>query len=103
MDNSEEFRCISLCSGYGGIELGLKRVIPNLRTIAYVEVGAFACTNLVAKIEEDKLDAAPIWTDIKTFNGRPFRNRVHIITGGYPCQPFSVAGQRKGADDPRHL
>ncbi len=103
MDNSEEFRCISLCSGYAGIELGLKRVIPNLRTVAYVEVEAFACTNLVAKIEEGKLDAAPIWTDIKTFDGRPFRDRIHLITGGYPCQPFSVAGQRRGTDDPRHL
>ena len=103
VDNTEEFRCISLCSGYAGIELGLERVIPNFRTVLYVEVEAFACANLVAKIEQGKLAEAPIWTDIKTFDGRPFRNRVHIITGGYPCQPFSVAGQRKGEQDPRHL
>ncbi len=103
MDNTEEFRCISLCTGYAGIELGLRRVIPNLRTIAYVEREGFACSNLVAKIEEGKLDAAPIWTDIKTFDGRPFYNKVHLITGGYPCQPFSCAGKRKGTDDPRHL
>lgn len=103
MDNTEEIRCLSLCTGYAGIELGLKRIIPTLRTIAYVEVEAFACTNLVAKIEEGRLDAAPIWTDIKTFDGQPFRDRVHIITGGYPCQPFSVAGKRQGTDDPRHL
>jgi DNA (cytosine-5)-methyltransferase 1 len=103
VDNTEQFNCISLCTGYAGIELGLERVIPNLRTVCYVEVEAFACANLVAKIEQGKLAEAPIWTDIKTFNGRPFRNRVHIITGGYPCQPFSVAGQRKGESDPRHL
>ncbi len=103
VDNTEEFRCISLCSGYAGIELGLEKVIPNLRTVLYVEVEAFACTNLVAKIEEGKLDAAPIWTDIKTFNGRPFRDRIHLIIGGYPCQPFSVAGKRQGTDDLRHL
>ncbi len=103
VDNTEEFRCISFCTGYAGIELGLREVIPNLRTVAYVEVEAFACANLVAKIEENKLDAAPIWTNLKTFNGEPFRDRVHLITGGYPCQPFSHAGQRKGADDPRHL
>jgi site-specific DNA-cytosine methylase len=103
VDNTEQFNCISLCTGYAGIELGLERVIPNLRTVCYVEVEAFACSNLVAKIEQGKLAEAPIWTDIKTFNGRPFRNRVHIITGGYPCQPFSVAGQRKGESDPRHL
>lgn len=103
VDNSEEFRCISLCTGYAGIELGLKRVIPNLRTVCYVEVEAFACANLVAKIEAGELDAAPIWTDIKTFDGKPFYQRVHIITAGYPCQPFSVAGKRKGTADPRHL
>ncbi len=103
MDNTEEFRCISLCTGYVGIELGLRQVIPNLRTVAYVEIEAFACANLVAKIEEGKLDAAPIWTDIKTFDGRSFRDRVHLITGGYPCQPFSYAGKRKGTADPRHL
>ncbi len=103
MDNSKEFRCISFCTGYAGIELGLRTVIPNLRTVTYVEVEAFACANLVAKIEEGKLDAAPIWTDIKTFNGEPFRDRIHLITGGYPCQPFSVAGKRQGTADPRHL
>ena len=103
VDNSKEFRCISFCTGYGGVELGLRAVIPNLRTVAYVEVEAFACSNLVAKIEAGKLDAAPIWTDIKTFNGRPFRDRIHLITGGYPCQPFSVAGKRQGESDPRHL
>ncbi len=103
VDNTEEFRCISFCTGYAGIELGLRRVIPNLRTVAYVEVEAFACTNLVAKIEQSQLAAAPIWTDIKTFNGQPFRDRIHLITAGYPCQPFSTAGQRKGTSDPRHL
>ena len=103
MDNTEEFRCISLCTGYAGLEMGLKRAIPTLRTVCYVEVEAFACANLVAKIEAGKLDVAPIWTDIKTFDGRPFRKRVHIVTAGYPCQPFSVAGKRQGTDDPRHL
>jgi len=103
VDNTEQFNCISLCTGYGGLELGLRRVIANLRTICYVEIEAFACANLVSKIEQGRLDAAPIWTDIKSFNGKPFRNQVHIITGGYPCQPFSVAGKRQGTDDPRHL
>ena len=103
MDNTEQFNCISLCTGYAGIELGLRRCIHNLRTVVYVERESFAVANLVSKIEAGKLDAAPIWTDIKTFDGRPFRDRVHIITGGYPCQPFSVAGKRQGTEDPRHL
>lgn len=101
MDNTEEFRCISLCTGYAGLELGIRRAVPALRTVCYVEVEAFAIANLVAKIEAGKLDAAPVWTDIKTFDGRPFRKRVHIITAGYPCQPFSVAARRyrKERDD----
>lgn len=103
MDNTEEFRCISLCTGYAGLELGIRRTVPTLRTVCYVEIEAFALSNLVAKIEAGLLDAAPVWTDIKTFDGRPFYKRVHIITAGYPCQPFSTAGKRKGADDPRHL
>lgn len=94
---------ISLCAGYGGIDLGLKAVIPNLRTVAYVEIEAFAVANLVAKMEAGQMDAAPIWSDIKTFPGEEFCNKVHIISGGYPCQPFSHAGKRKGKDDPRHL
>ena len=61
MDNTEAFTHLSLCAGYGGIDLGLKRVLPGLRTGAYVEREAFAAANLVAKVEEGKLDLAPIY------------------------------------------
>jgi DNA (cytosine-5)-methyltransferase 1 len=94
---------VSLCTGYAGIDLGLKRVIPGIRTIAYSEIEGYACTNLVAKIESGQLDAAPIWSDLKTFPYRSFYNKVHILSGGYPCQPFSNAGKRSGTDDSRHL
>ena len=103
MDTTKAVTHVSLCSGYGGIDLGLKRVVPNLRTVAYVEIEAFACANLVAKMEEGRMDAAPIWTNLKTFPWACFRDRVDILSGGYPCQPFSAAGKRRGADDPRHL
>ena len=45
----------------------------------------------------------PIWTDLKTFNAHRFRNRLFFLLAGYPCQPFSYAGRRRGSEDPRHL
>jgi len=103
MDTTKPVTHISLCAGYGGIDLGLKRAIPNLRTVAFSEIEAFACANLVAKMEAGCLDPAPIWTDVKTFPWASFRGKVDILSGGYPCQPFSAAGKRLGKDDPRHL
>jgi DNA-cytosine methyltransferase len=103
MDTSQTITHISLCAGYGGIDIGLKRAIPNLRTIAFSEIEAFACANLVSKMEKGLLDAAPIWTNLKTFPWAEFRGKVDILSGGYPCQPFSAAGKRLGTEDPRHL
>ena len=103
MDFTKTITHLGLCAGYGGIELGLKRVIPTLRSIALCEIEAFAIANLVSKMEAGLMDAAPIWTDLKTLPWESFRDRVDILTGGYPCQPFSAAGKRLGGEDPRHL
>jgi DNA-cytosine methyltransferase len=94
---------ISLCSGYGGIDLGLRRVCQSLRTVAYAEIEAFAIECLLARMEGGQLDAAPIWSDLKSFPWAEFSGKVDILSGGYPCQPFSAAGKRAGKDDPRHL
>jgi DNA (cytosine-5)-methyltransferase 1 len=103
MDTTQAITHLSLCAGYGGIDLGLKRAIPGLRTVAFSEIEAFACANLVAKMEAGQLDVAPVWTNLKTFPWHQFRGKVDILSGGYPCQPFSAAGKRLGKDDPRHL
>ena len=94
---------LALCSGVGGIELGLKLAEPTARTVCYVEREAFPIAVTLTRICEGYLDDAPVWSDVKTFDGKPWRGKVDCVTGGYPCQPFSVAGGRKGADDPRHL
>ena len=104
MDITKELpTVISFCSGYGGIERGLDLAGVKHRVLAYVEIEAFAIANLVAKMESGQLVPAPIFTDLKTFPAHLFRDCIDIITGGYPCQPFSAAGKRLGTEDPRHL
>lgn len=92
---------LHLCSGYGGFELALREW--GVRTVCHVERDAHAAATLVARMEEATLDQAPIWDDLCTFDGRPWRGRVGIVTAGFPCQPFSAAGQRSGLDDERWI
>jgi len=104
VDHTQKLTHISLCTGYGGIDLGLSRALSGaVRAVAYVEIEAFAVENLVSKIENELLEVAPIFTDLKRFPWRKFRGRVDIVSGGFPCQPFSSAGRGVGDEDSRHL
>ena len=85
------------------LDLDSDRLYQNLRTIAYVEREAYAAANLAGKIEEGRLDAAPIWADLLDFPYGKFRGLVDIATAGIPCQPHSHAGLRKGGGDERFL
>lgn len=94
---------ISLCAGYAGLDLGLHIAEPAYRTVAFVERESHAAAALVARMADEALGQAAIWDDLRSFDGRPWRERVHLLSAGYPCQPFSYAGKRGGEEDPRHL
>ena len=94
---------MSLFSGYGGFSLGLRLAGLTTRTICYVEWDKYCQQVIQARIEDGHLDDAPIWDDIKSFDGTQYRGLVDLVTAGFPCQPHSNAGLRKGADDARNL
>ena len=85
----------SLFSGIGGIDLGLERA--GHRVLWQSEIDKYACRVLKKHWPE-----IPNLGDVKKINWSEVPN-VDIIAGGYPCQPFSTAGKRKGKEDPRHL
>ena len=90
------FDVLSLFSGAGGLDLGLRLAIPGSRVVAYVEREAYAAATLVARMEDATLDPAPVWDDVSTFDGRPWRGIVDCVAGGFPCQDISVAGRGAG-------
>ena len=95
---------ISICSGLGGMELGLDAALDGrTRTVCYVENELGVASILAARIEDGTLAPAPIWSDLRTFDPEPWRGKVALLAGGFPCQPHSVAGSQLGEDDPREL
>ncbi len=102
MDSTEQ-TIISIATGTAGLERGLENVGLKIRIAAFVEIEAFIIANLVAAMEACKMDTVPIWADVKTFPAKYFRGKIHGITAGYPCQPFSKSGKRIGSDDKRHI
>ena len=95
---------LSVCAGYGGLDLALRLATGGrARTVAYVEREAAAVGVLAARMADGGLDDAPVWDDLGTFDGRPWRGVVDLVAGGIPCQPFSVAGKRGGLADERWL
>lgn len=90
---------LALFAGAGGGILGGKML--GWRTVCAVEWDAYAASVLVARQNDKTLDPFPIWDDVQTFDGRPWRGRVDVISGGFPCQDISCAGKGAGIDGER--
>jgi len=92
-------KVLDLFSGIGGFSLGLEKV--GFETVAFCEIEPY-CRGVLAKHWPD----TPIYGDVKQLTGEQLRADgivPSVIVGGYPCQPFSVAGRQRGAEDDRHL
>jgi DNA (cytosine-5)-methyltransferase 1 len=96
---------LSLFSGAGGGLLGSH--LLGWRPIGYVEIDDYCQRVLAARIQDGYLPEAPIFGDIRAFlregYAERYRGVAEVITAGFPCQPFSVAGKQQGADDDRNL
>lgn len=104
MNVDRPFDVLSLCSGNGIGDIALRLAIPGARTRVYVEREAHAIAALARSMESGALaPGGRIWTDLRTFDPRPFAGCLDCIVATYPCQPFSDAGLRLGENDPRHL
>lgn len=93
-------KVLDLFSGIGGFSLGLERA--GMETIAFCEIEDYP-----VKILNKHWPDVPVFRDVRKLNKEVLLNEVSvlpdIIVGGFPCQPFSVAGKQRGKEDDRHL
>ena len=85
---------LALFAGAGGGILGGK--LLGWRTVCAVERDAYAAQVLAQRQNDGHLEPFPIWSDVTSFDGKPWRGIVDVVSGGFPCQDISVAGKGAG-------
>jgi DNA (cytosine-5)-methyltransferase 1 len=99
MVNQQSLNELALFAGAGGGILGGK--LLGWRTVCAVEWEPYPASVLVARQNDGFLPAFPIWDDVQTFDGKPWRGIVDVVSGGFPCQDISSAGKGAGIDGER--
>jgi len=89
-------KVLDLFSGIGGFSLGLERA--GMETVAFCEIEDYP-VSILNKHWPD----IPVHRDIRKLDGRQSYNKIDLLCGGFPCQPYSIAGKQKGKEDDRHL
>jgi len=90
---------LHLFAGAGGGILG--GILLGHTTVCAVEIEPYCREVLLQRQRDGILPKFPIWDDVKTFDGKPWRGKVDVVCGGFPCQDISTAGKRKGIDGER--
>ena len=90
---------LALFAGAGGGILGGK--LLGWRTVCAVEWEPYPASVLCARQNDGFLPPFPIWDDVQTFDGNPWRGIVDVVSGGFPCQDISAAGKGAGIDGER--
>jgi len=90
---------LALFAGAGGGILGGH--LLGWRTVCAVEFAAYPRSVLLARQRDGMLPRFPVWDDVRTFDGKPWRGHVDVVSGGFPCQDISVAGKGDGLDGER--
>ena len=91
------YKIVDLFSGIGGFSYAAEQIVGGFETIAFVERDEY-CQKVLRKHWHD----VPIYSDIRSFNGKEYKD-ADIVVGGFPCQPWSVAGSQRGSEDDRDL
>jgi len=90
---------LALFAGAGGGILGGH--LLGWRTVCAVEWEAYPASILCARQNDGLLPSFPIWDDVQTFDGKPWRGIVDVVSGGFPCQDISAAGRGGGIEAER--
>lgn len=99
MANQQSFNELALFAGAGGGILGGK--LLGWKTVCAVEWKPYPASVLCARQNDGLLPPFPIWDDVQTFDGKPWKGIVDVVSGGFPCQDISSAGKGAGIDGER--